>query len=390
MTERLFWDDPNLLAFDAVVIAHGEHGGRPSVVLDRTAFYAESGGQLADRGALAGASVIDVQVAADGRIHHLFEGERPSVGASVHGTVDRARRRQHRADHTGQHVLSHALFRTLGARTVASRLGDTGNTIDTDRPVSDADAFAAEDLANEIADEDLPVRAWFPDERERTALGVVARDDLGQPLRLVKIGDLDTQKCGGTHCDRTGQIGLVFVHSVVSHKGGSRVRFFCGPRGRRAMNEEARRIRAIAKDLSSGTDGIAAQIDKLRSERTEARELAGRLGSEWAAVQAERFGHRNETAIVGVFDVPAEAVRHLGAALTKDGERVAILAARTGDEAHVLAVRGPSSSFDCGAFIKRAAAAAGGKGGGRPERAEGRFPALAELESVLRSAIASG
>jgi alanyl-tRNA synthetase len=387
MTERLFWEDPNLLEFDATVIARSEHGGKPSVLLDRTAFYAEAGGQLADRGRLNGASVTDVQVAEDGRIHHLVEGDVPAVGEKVHGRVDAARRLQHRADHTGQHLLSHALVRIAKARTMASRLGDTGNTIDTDRPVTDEQAFWAEDLANELVDADVPVRAWFPSDDERAALGIEAREDLGAPLRLVRIGEHDTQKCGGTHCDHTGAIGLVFVHSVVSHKGGSRVRFFCGPRGRRAMNEEARRIRAIAKDLSCGTDGIVAQLEKLRAERAEARELAGRLGSEWAALAADAIARTEEKTIVRVLEVPVEAIRHLGAALTKEGDRVVVLAARSGDEAHLLATRGPGSSFECGAYVKRAAAAAGGKGGGRPERAEGRVRVSAELESALRGAM---
>lgn len=387
MTERLFWADPNLLEFDATVVARSEHSGKPSVLLDRTAFYAESGGQLADRGTLNGATVSDVQVADDGRIHHLLEGSAPEVGEKVHGSVDAARRLQHRADHTGQHLLSHALVQIAKARTIASRLGDTGNTIDTDRPVSDEQAFWAEDLANELVDADVPVRAWFPSDEERASLGIEAREDLGAPLRLVRIGDHDTQKCGGTHCDHTGAIGLVFVHSVVSFKGGSRVRFFCGPRGRRAMNEEARRIRAIAKDLSCGTDGIVAQLEKIRVERSEARELAGRLGSEWAALAADAIARNDEQVVVRVLDVPVEAIRHLGAALTKEGERVVILAARSGEEAHLLVTRGPGSSFDCGAYVKRAAAAAGGKGGGRPERAEGRVRVNSELESVLRTAI---
>src|SRR5436853_4997531 len=108
-TPRLYHDDPLLLRFDARVTAHGSWQGKPSVSLDRTAFYPESGGQMADRGVLAGSAVVDVQVGDDDVVHHVLEGPLPAVGAEVHGDIDVGRRRLHMALHTGQHMLSRAL-----------------------------------------------------------------------------------------------------------------------------------------------------------------------------------------------------------------------------------------------------------------------------------------
>src|SRR4051812_6036847 len=102
-TSRLYHDDPHLLAFDADVVAHASFAGSPSVVLDRTAFYPEAGGQMADRGTLGGRSIVDVQVDDAGLVHHVLEGEPPAIGARVSGSVDRARRRVHMALHSGQH-----------------------------------------------------------------------------------------------------------------------------------------------------------------------------------------------------------------------------------------------------------------------------------------------
>src|SRR5688572_25466229 len=111
MTPRLYFDDPALAEFDARVTAAGSWKGAPSVILDRTAFYPESGGQMADRGLLAGAEVVDVQVDDDGVVHHLLAAgaQAPEVGAELHGSIDRARRRLFRSLHTGQHMLSRAL-----------------------------------------------------------------------------------------------------------------------------------------------------------------------------------------------------------------------------------------------------------------------------------------
>src|SRR5688572_21690419 len=110
VTERLYYDDPLLLEFHAYVKGQSNLGGKPSVILDRTAFFPEGGGQMADRGRLAGLEVQDVQVGDDGALHHVVAGERPAVGTEVVGQIDFARRRVHMALHTGQHILSRALL----------------------------------------------------------------------------------------------------------------------------------------------------------------------------------------------------------------------------------------------------------------------------------------
>src|SRR5262245_9411499 len=100
-TERLYYTDPLLLAFDARVVAHATWSGAPSLILDRSAFYPEAGGQMADRGSLGGRLVVDVQVDDDGLVHHVLQGPDPlpAVGAAVTGAVDKARRRVHMALH---------------------------------------------------------------------------------------------------------------------------------------------------------------------------------------------------------------------------------------------------------------------------------------------------
>ena len=116
-TTLLYHRDPLLLSFTASVRAHAQHLGKDSVVLDETAFYPEAGGQLADRGVLAGLLVLDVQVDDAGVVHHFVDGAAPSVGSAVTGAVDSARRRQHMAQHTAQHMLSKALIDAASAET---------------------------------------------------------------------------------------------------------------------------------------------------------------------------------------------------------------------------------------------------------------------------------
>src|SRR5437879_871017 len=131
-TARLYHADPFLLAFDDEIVELASFGGARSVVLGRTAFYPESGGQMGDRGTLAGRAVLDVQVDDAGVVHHLLEGELPPVGTRVSGAIERSRRRLHMALHSAQHMLSRALVDLAAAETVSSRLGETECTIDVD------------------------------------------------------------------------------------------------------------------------------------------------------------------------------------------------------------------------------------------------------------------
>src|SRR4029079_2166428 len=156
MTQRLYRDDPYLLEFDARVFGSREPDGRPPVVLDRTAFYAESGGQPWDLGVLGGASVLGVVDSGD-RILHVLD--RPlDEGATVRGQVDAARRRDHREQHHGQHLLSRAFVEVTNAsRTVSFHLGAEESTIDLDREVDERTVREAERRANEIIWEGRPV-----------------------------------------------------------------------------------------------------------------------------------------------------------------------------------------------------------------------------------------
>ena len=137
-----------------MVLARREHQGRPAVVLDRTAFYAESGGQPSDTGTLDDVRVLEV-VEHDGELLHVLE--RPLAGERVHGRVDGERRRDHVQQHHGQHLLSRAFVATARAETVAFHLGSDVTTIDLDRPVTPEQARAAERLANEIVWQARPV-----------------------------------------------------------------------------------------------------------------------------------------------------------------------------------------------------------------------------------------
>lgn len=383
-TTLLYHRDPMLLAFDARVVAHASHAGRPSVVLDETAFYPEAGGQMADRGVLAGRAIVDVQVDDAGTVHHVLDGDAPlpDVGAAVHGDIERARRRMFMSLHTGQHMLSRALVDIAKAETVSARLGETSCTIDADVPaLSDKALAEAESLVNAVVDDDVAIRAWFPDAAELATLPLRRKPKVDENIRVVSVGGFDVSPCGGTHCITSAQVGLVRVIGVEKYKGKTRVTFDAGPRARRALLDEAGALKALASGLSCGPLDVSTALDKVRRDLAAVRDTNKRLAERVAVAVADELAASGTNPIVAVLD-DKELVRLVGARLMALEGRHALLAARDDDGMHVLAVRGPGSTFDCGAFIKKLATEHGGKGGGKPERAEGRVPGSVDWRAV--------
>jgi alanyl-tRNA synthetase len=373
VTRRLYHDDAYLRRFDANVIAHATYRDKPALVLDQTAFYPEAGGQLGDRGTIAGVTVADTQELDDGTIVHVITGELPPVGTQVTGELDWARRRQHMAQHTAQHLLSGTLLDRAQAPTASARLGESALTIDASRDrIPDAELAAAEDLANDLIDDDLAIRAWFPTADELAAMKLRRDPKVSADIRVVAIGDYDFSPCGGTHCARTSQLGAIRITASERYKGMTRVTFTAGRRARAELFTRDQVLRGLATQFSCGPAEVPAAIDKLRrsveSSSTEITNLRSRL----ASMVVESFAGTGP--VVAAIPGDADLMRSVAAKLVATG-RDAILSATDDSGTAVVLMRAQGSALDCGALWKQLSAKFGGKGGGRAERAEGRIPA---------------
>ncbi len=371
MTRRLYHDDAYLRRFEADVVAHTTYKAAPAIVLDRTAFYPEAGGQLGDRGQLAGVAVIDTQETDDGTIVHLSSGEPPAVGTRVTGELDWMRRRQHMAQHTAQHLLSGALLDRAQAPTASARLGESALTIDVARDrVPEGELAAAEDLANDLIDDDLAIRAWFPGADELAGLKLRRDPKVTADVRVVAIGEFDLSPCGGTHCARTSQLGAVRITGTERYKGMTRVTFTAARRGRAELFSRDHVLRGLASQFSCGPAEVPLAVDKLRRDveaaGTELTQLRSRLA---AAIISSLPG---AGAVVAALPGDAELLRSVAAKLAGAG-RDAILCAPEDAGATVVLMRATGSTLDCGALWKQLAARLGGRGGGRADRAEGRL-----------------
>ncbi|HEY3806029.1 MAG TPA: hypothetical protein VGL61_25650 [Kofleriaceae bacterium] len=366
MTRRLYHDDAYLRRFDATVIAMTTYKDRPAAVLDETAFYPEAGGQLGDHGTLGGATVLDTQELDDGTIVHVVD--RPIEGR-VTGELDWARRRQHMAQHTAQHLLSGTLLDRAQAATASARLGESALTIDVARDrIPDGELAAAEDLANDLIDDDLAVRAWFPAPDELAQLKLRRDPKVAADIRVVAIGDYDFSPCGGTHCARTAQLGQVRITSSERYKGMTRVTFTAGRRARAELFTRDHVLRGLATRFSCAPGDVPSAIDKLArdvdAQGTELTAMRGRLANAIAEALP------GTSAAIAALPGDAELMRAVGARLVAAGRDALLYAPDVGT---VLLVRAAGSALDCAALWKQLAAKLGGRGGGKPDRADGRL-----------------
>jgi alanyl-tRNA synthetase len=369
-SERHYYDDAYTSRFTTRLAAIGEHRGRPAVELEHTFFYPESGGQEADRGALNGARVVDVQADAEEQVWHVLEGPDPSLvpGGEVEGEVDWVRRFDHMQQHTGQHVLSAALERVLSAPTLSSHLGQERSTIEVALPGTDWRAIErVEDAANRVVWEDRPV------ERHWTDAAGVHRFALRKPpqvtgrIRIVEIPEWDVSACGGTHTRRTGEVGVVKIVGWEKLRGNLRLEFLCGGR---ALRDHAWRTEALVEAARRRTlkdRDLIAHLERAADERNEIRKRLDALSERMLATDArERVGDPPRGVAEFSASRPREEVRRFALKCLEAGAPWVVAGAGSPDPVVVIG-RAKALAADLKALLPGLLERARGKGGGSPD-----------------------
>lgn len=377
-TERLYYRDSGLLDFSATVVAVDSVDAGTEVVLDRTAFYPTGGGQPNDTGWIEGAKVVDVLERDDAVIHVVAGSELIQPGQSVRGKVDPERRLDHIQQHTGQHILSAAFVSACGAETRSFHLGERSSTIDIDlTSPSDEQMRAAEDIANQIVFEDRPVAIHSLDEAEAARLPLRKESAVKGEIRVIEIEGFDWSPCGGTHAARSGQVGLIAIKSCERARGLTRVEFVCGRRALedyRLANETAV---AVARLFSAERDATPALVTRAIEENKSLKkrvrgllEVALRVEADGLLASAE--SQREFKIVRFVFeDRDAEELRILCARIVEREPAVAILATTVGGAARLVFARSPRVDLDVSKLMAEACQVLGGRGGGKPDLAQG-------------------
>lgn len=380
MTERLYYDNAYLTAFDAQVLACRPNGENYDVLLDRSAFYPTSGGQPFDTGTLGDVRVIDVNVEA-GEVWHTVT-QALDAGQTVHGEIDWPRRFDHMQQHAGDHMIASALHRLMGGVTIGLHISEQVSTIDVAMPegvtrIAPEDIRRIEQDVNDRIQRDVPVRCWFPSAEELRELPLRKEPTVSEHVRVVAIGSDEMVACGGTHPSTAGQLGLVRIVSVTPARGKMRVAFLAGQRALADYAHCRDAAHSAAELLSTGTDKLVQSVRELQ-ERLHAAtfELTG-LKKERLMSQAPRLLDEAETLpdgtrlVAQLVEADAALLRELASKLIAQPGVIALLGAQDDDQ--VMYVFGRSSDVQqhMGELMRDSARALGGKGGGRPDFAQG-------------------
>jgi alanyl-tRNA synthetase len=403
-TERLYYQDSRLLEFDARVIGLSElEDGQIAVTLDRTAFYPTGGGQPTDTGMLGDARVVDCIDAEDEGVLHVIQGPAPEIGDSVHGKIDWLRRLDHLQQHTGQHILSAAFVQLFDAPTLSFRVLEHECEIDvavvepTDERIEQA-----VDRANQIIWESRPISIRVVTAEEAATLPLRKEPARAGDLRVIEIGDFDLTPCGGTHASSTGEVGVIVVRSWERAKGLTRIHFMAGIRALADYRKANKTAREVAELFSAGRDDSPALVARLADENKKLRRRVGELEQIACRVEADELLHdsaatmREELSeaaaerariVVKIFDDrEAESLKQLALALIAHPNTVAILGSRDGDTARLVFARSSDAAGDMNTLMREACSLIDGRGGGKPDMAQGGGKNVEKLTEAIKLA----
>ena len=383
MTEKLYYIDSHLFSFTAAVLACREEKGGFAVVLDRTAFFPEGGGQLADTGTLGGVRVRDVQERG-GEILHYTDAPLP-VGETVEGALDREQRLRRMQNHSGEHILSGLVHGTCGYDNVGFHMGADCMTIDFSGELDWEQLMALEERANEIVRENIPLHIWFPGEEELQALDYRSKLELTENVRIVEIPGIDRCACCAPHMARTGQVGVIKILTAERHRGGIRVTALCGMDALADYRRRQDAAAAVSQLLSVPRDNIAPAVERLLQEQARYKERIAALSMEAVRLRAAAVPFTEGN--LCVFDTLLDeiALRELVNLLTE--RCTGLAAAFSGSDRDGWRYIIGSRSVDLRAAARAINAAIGGKGGGSREMIQGRASAEAsQIRAYIESA----
>ena len=399
MTQRLYYTDSFLYEFDAEVVNLNQADPRPAIMLDRTAFYPTSGGQIFDTGWLFPTRtdehrklrVVEVAEGEDGSVVHFIEaagGLEP--GTRVHGIIDADRRRDHMQQHSGQHVLSAAFVRLFNVPTVSFHMGIEACSIDLEtKPLAADQVEAAEALANEVVTENRPVDVRFVTQAEATTLGLRKFPPVErEKLRLIDIRGFDLTACGGTHVHSTGQIGCILLRKIEKVRQSWRVEFVCGKRAIGTARRDYATLLEAGELFSSHIWDVPEQIRKIQEQARASRKAQESWFDELAEIYADRLLAETPESggrriIVRVFPERDLAfIKRLAQQLTRRSSTAAAFLATTGKPALVFA-QSPGQPFNMAALMKEALQTLGGRGGGSKDMAQGAPENVVGIETIL-------
>ncbi len=398
--QLLYLTDPLTLAFETnVTESFSQPDGRPGVLLEQSYFYPSGGGQEYDTGMIGPARVIEVIKQENPlRVIHILD--RPVSLGTVHCTIDASRRQRHSQHHTAQHLLTQCFLHLFGLDTLSANInGYTPSTLDLPTPSKEPEQLLqAENLANQIIYEDRPVQAYFVSPQALERLPLRRAPKVSEDIRIIEIEGFDYTPCGGTHCSRTGQIGIIKIVRTEKQNERTRVHFVAGWQALELFQASYATVSSLAIGLSVSQAELATSVLRQAEQLQKALKDLQSSQAERLAWEASRLAE-SATRIGGQFvslavfnDRPVVELRLLAGELSKKDGLVSILASITGDKLSLVTACSSSAGLSARDLLARLLAIWDGRGGGDARLAQGggTLQPGQNVETLLREHLETG
>ena len=375
MTIKLYENDAYIKEFEATVLSCEECKNGYAVVLDKTAFFPEGGGQQADKGYINSLEVLDVQIKDEVITHTLKEAA--TVGETVKCELDWDTRFARMQSHTGEHLVSGIINTLFSYDNLGFHMSEKTLTLDPSGILSDEDIKKIELIANKAIYENREITAYYPEEQELKNLTYRSKLDLESGVRLVTIDGYDTCACCAPHVHRTGEIGLIKIIDYIQYKGGMRLTMVCGINAFMDYSTLCDNTKELMHTLSSPREKVNEFVLKDHETVGTLKSEINRLNAELSKANLEILTKDN---VVLGFTKGAsfDDMRALVNENTDKSELVAFFSeGENGDFSYVVA----SSTLDVRDKVKELNLSFNGKGGGRPNYTQGKI--IADKESII-------
>lgn len=363
-TEKLYYSDPTARCFTARVLSCRETPRGWEIILDKTAFYPEGGGQSWDLGTLGGTEILSVTERGE-EIIHLCSAPLP-VGEAVSGEIDWPRRRENCQQHSGEHIFSGLVARRFGYHNVGFHMGKAAMQIDFDGPICPEAIRELEWEANEAVWADVPLHIFYPEPEELARLPYRSKKALTGKVRLVEIPGYDLCACCGTHVQRTGEIGPIKVLSCVKFHSGVRLELICGAKALQYLNGVFTENRAVSQALSVPPLETGEAAQRLLKEMDNLKYRLVALENESIARQAKALKNTGNQLLFRD-GLTADSLQRLACAVGETcGGICAVFSGTSGSFRYAIA-----GNEDVRPFTTALNKAFEGRGGGKPNLTQG-------------------
>lgn len=383
--EKLYYDAPYTSEFEAEVLSCEEGKKGFEVILDKTAFYPEGGGQPSDTGWLGETCVLDVQEKA-GSVIHYTEGSL-TPGTKVKGILNWERRFINMQQHSGEHIVSGLIHARFGYDNVGFHMGNDEMTIDLNGILDWEQLMRIEQEANDVIYKNLELCITYPSEKGLTELDYRSKKELTGQVRIVTVPESDVCACCGTHVARTGEIGVVKFLSMIHYKSGVRISMLCGKKALLNYEEKTNLVNSLSVLLSAKTDKIGEAVERLMAELAERDGKINGLTRQVFAMKADQYEEKEEPLLVFEEELSPIQVRQFCNLLIegKKGRIVAVCGRKEEGGFHYCIGGQNDDMRPLGKILNDRLA---GRGGGSSKMIQGTFTAdRQEIISVFAEAV---